>query len=120
MNLPAKQQKEVVRLQFDVRRAQLNIIDSLVEICGLSSKKELFNNAMALMKWAVVETQKGRRIASYDPQRDEIEMVALPGLDLIGIPDANSFTAVGSKISAQPQADNRRKSVMNKTKLGVV
>jgi hypothetical protein len=86
MSAPAKQLKEVVRLQFDVRRAQLNIIEKLVEVCGLSSKKELFSNSMALMKWAVQETQKGRRIASYDPDRDEIEMVALPALDLIEQP----------------------------------
>lgn len=86
MVMEAKQPKDVVRLQFDVKRAHLNIIESLVDACGLSSKKDLFSNAMALMKWAVQETKKGRRIASYDPERDEIEVVALPALDMIEQP----------------------------------
>lgn len=119
MNAPAKQLKDVVRLQFDVRRAQLNIIEHLVEVCGLSSKKELFSNSMALMKWAVQETQKGRRIASYDPERDEIEMVALPALDLIEQPSAAGISAVPSREVTQSKSDERR-TVTGTPKLGVV
>ncbi|MFV0643169.1 MAG: hypothetical protein ACK5NN_01505 [Sphingomonadaceae bacterium] len=119
MNAPAKQLKEVVRLQFDVRRAQLNIIEHLVEECGLSSKKELFSNAMALMKWAVQETQKGRRIASYDPERDQIEMVALPALDLIGQPAVDSIAVVASEEPAKSTLREGR-AVVSKPKLGVV
>lgn len=119
MNAHAKQLKEVVRLQFDVRRAQLNIIEHLVEVCGLSSKKELFSNAMALMKWAVQETQKGRRIASYDPDRDEIEMVALPALDLIEQPKERDFSVTTSSVAASPSS-NEGRSVVSKPKLGVV
>jgi len=114
MNAPAKQLKEVVRLQFDVRRAQLNIIENLVEACGLSSKKELFSNAMALMKWAVQETEKGRRIASYDPERDEIEMIALPALDLVEQPGPTHIS------EAARNASNESRSVVSKPKLGVV
>lgn len=117
--VPAKKLKDVVRLQFDVRRAQLNIIDNLVDICGLSSKKELFSNSMALMKWAVQETQKGRRIASYDPKYDEIEMVALPALDLIEQPDAESISTVTSRETAKASPSEGR-SVVSKPKLGVV
>lgn len=78
-----KSKKDIVRIQFDVRRAQLDIIDNLVEECGLGSKKELFNNSMALMKWAIHETQKGRRVASYHVESDDIEMVALPALEFM-------------------------------------
>lgn len=98
--------KDIIRLQFDVRRAQFNIIEALVETCGLSSKKELFSNAMALMKWAVQETQKGRRIASYDPASGSIELVALPGLDLIQRPD-NLGVAASSKHVDNAQAAQR-------------
>lgn len=119
MNAPAKQLKEVVRLQFDVRRAQLNIIENLVEVCGLSSKKELFSNSMALMKWAVQETQKGRRIASYDPDRDEIEMVALPALDLIEQPSERDFSVAASSEASRTTSKEGR-FVVSKPKLGVV
>lgn len=121
MNAPApvKKLKDVVRLQFDVRRAQLNIIDNLVDICGLSTKKELFSNAMSLMKWAVQETQKGRRIASYDPNRDEIEMVALPALDLIGQPSDHGFSAATAE-EPMRTATGLGRSVASKPTLGVV
>jgi hypothetical protein len=119
MSAPAKQLKEVVRLQFDVRRAQLNIIEKLVEVCGLSSKKELFSNSMALMKWAVQETQKGRRIASYDPDRDEIEMVALPALDLIEQPSKRDLSVAASGETSRTTSKEGR-SVVSKPKLGVV
>lgn len=119
MNAPAKQLKDVVRLQFDVRRAQLNIIETLVEACSLSSKKELFSNAMALMKWAVQETQKGRRIASYDPERDEIEMVALPALDLIEQPGTEGVSVAASRETARITSNGSR-SVVSNPKLGVV
>lgn len=120
MNAPAKQLKEVVRLQFDVRRAQLNIIENLVDACGLSSKKELFSNAMALMKWAVQETQKGRRIASYDPEKDEIEMIALPALDLIEQPGKTDHLSVATSGEPQRTADNQQRSLVSKPALGVV
>jgi hypothetical protein len=97
MSETAKKTRDLVRIQFDVRKAHLEMIDNLVEACGLSSKKELFNNSMALMKWAVEETRKGRRIASYDVDHDKVELVALPALDLV---DAKAS-----------QEDNRRKSL---------
>lgn len=121
MTAPAKQLKEIVRLQFDVRRTQLNIIDNLVETCDLSSKKELFSNAMALIKWAVGETQKGRRIASYDPKKDEIEMVALPALNLITTTELNADGLVEVASGDATQTDRRRRrSVVSKRELGMV
>lgn len=116
---PAEKLKDVVRLQFDVRRAQLNIIDNLVDICGLSSKKELFSNSMALMKWAVQETQKGRRIASYDPKNDEIEMVALPALDLVDQSHLKD-TAVATSREFIQATPNDHRSTVSKPKLGLV
>lgn len=102
--------KDVIRLQFDVRRAQFNIIEALVETCGLSSKKELFSNAMALLKWAVQETQKGRRIASYDPENGSIELVALPGLDLVQHHD--SHRAAASNLDAENESAARERPAL--------
>lgn len=90
----ASKTKDIVRMQFDIRRTQANLIDRLVDTCGLSSKKELFNNSMALMKWAVEETRKGRRIASYDPHTDDVELVALPALDFMAEDQLEYKTAV--------------------------
>lgn len=121
MAMVEKQPKDVVRLQFDVRRAQLNIIDSLVDVCGLSSKKELFNNSMALMKWAVQETQKGRRIASYDPIRDEVEVVALPALDLVEDTSAESSTRTADRTPRHIEEENRSRAANTaRARVGVV
>lgn len=119
MSTAVKQLKEVVRLQFDVRRAQLNVIEHLVDVCGLSSKKELFNNAIALMKWAVIETQKGRRIASYNVETDEIEMVALPALDIA----IESKVVPNERTEKEVEASKRLRresEALRKPQLGVV
>lgn len=111
--------KDIVRLQFDVRRAQLNIIDALQETCGLSSKKELFSNAMALMKWAVEETQKGRKVASYDPVRDEVVTVALPALSF-----SQASGSIGpAMVTTQEgnfETDARGRPAMSAPRLGLV
>lgn len=119
MPVVKKQLKEVVRLQFDVRRAQLTVIDSLVEICGLSSKKELFNNSLALINWAVQETRKGRRIASYNEKTDEIELVALPALNFVPEDMSDTKSEKVATASMNKKSENRVVET-SKPQLGVV
>lgn len=113
MALPVKKANDVVRIQFDVRRAHLDLIDELQEACGLETRKELFNNAVALMKWAVQARLSGRRIASYDPVGDDVEVVALPALDLVGGPEAGRRSKSHAEGTPATMATN-------KPRLGVV
>ena len=70
-----------VRLQFDISRAQFNIMNRLAAVCGLGTRAEVFSNSIVLMKWAAKEVRKGRKIASYDPVSGEIGTVDIPALN---------------------------------------
>ena len=46
------------RLQFDMTQDQLDSLDRLTVECSLATRKELFNYAMTLLRWAVDETKR--------------------------------------------------------------
>ena len=68
-----------VRLQFEVSEEEAQRLDDLRALCGLRTKKDLFNNALTILEWAVRQRQSGRTINSIGPNREqcELEMPAL-------------------------------------------
>ncbi len=72
--------KEMKKLQLEITPSQMENLDSLIQKCGLTTRKELFNNAMTLFAWAVSESEKGNRVASYDEENDRIERLVYPAL----------------------------------------
>jgi len=71
------------RLQIDVTDQQVRDIDALMEKCGVSTKKELFNNAFVLLDWAVKEREKGNVIASIDEETQKYRELHMPILNSI-------------------------------------
>lgn len=71
---------EKTRLQVDMNREKLEGIDRLVEITGVATRKELLDNALTLLAWAVRETRKGRPIGSVNEEGKEFREVAMPCL----------------------------------------
>mgnify|MGYP003674245291 CR=1 FL=1 len=59
-------QSDRFRLQVELTNERMSAIDSLVKVTGMGSRKEFFDNALALMAWAIREREKGRIIASVD------------------------------------------------------
>lgn len=53
------------RLQFEVDEAQLAFLTELQQICRLRTKKDLFENAVTLLSWAVNEVHKGNVVGSF-------------------------------------------------------
>jgi len=53
----------------------------MMEDMGLSSDKELLNNALTFLQWAVGERKKGRDIASLDRENRQYFTARLPALD---------------------------------------
>ena len=73
-----------VRVQIDLAEARVRELEELMKVCGVSTKKELFNNALTLLEWAVREVRKGNSIASVN-DREQGEgyqkgQIALPEL----------------------------------------
>jgi hypothetical protein len=79
-----KKMKDTVRWQIDLVPQQVELLDNLMEVGGISTKKELFNNALTLLEWAIEEAQKGNGIASIDEDRKVVEKLRMPILSAAG------------------------------------
>jgi hypothetical protein len=72
------------RFQIDVSEQKLGTIEELIRLCGLSTKKELFNNALTLFQWAVSEKSAGHTIASIDKSTRKYRELQMPALMEVG------------------------------------
>lgn len=50
---------------------------------GISTKKDLFNQALTLLEWAAKERKTGRIIASVDETNEQYKQVLLPALERV-------------------------------------
>lgn len=72
---------EKTRIQFDLNESKLKEIEALIIAGGLDSRKELFNNALTLLSWAVREAKKGRTITSLDESGQTYTRLLFPMLE---------------------------------------
>jgi len=56
-----------VRLNFELDEAQMAEINALKKKTGANSMKELFNNALTILDWAVEEVAQGKEIVATSP-----------------------------------------------------
>lgn len=71
---------ENVRVQLDISARRLKELEVIMEKCNLSTKKDLFNNALSLFEWAVEECERGNVIASINDREDKIRELTTPAL----------------------------------------
>jgi hypothetical protein len=69
---------ENVRFQFELPGDRALEIERLMTECGIETKKDLFNNALTLLRWAVKETRKGHAIASVDEGSGKFRELQMP------------------------------------------
>ena len=74
---------KVVRLQIELDQDQIRELDDLAEMGGLRTRKEFFNNAFTLMKWAVRERRQARSIGSLDQVGGTYRELTTPYLDSV-------------------------------------
>ncbi len=65
------------RIQIDLPDEKANEIQAMMESHGISTKKQLFNISLNLLKWALKEKAAGRVIASVDEEKDSYKEVIL-------------------------------------------
>lgn len=68
------------RFQVEMTEDQSKLLDELISDAGLSSKRDLFNSALALFYWAVERSKEGRAIASVAPDGQSIRELEMPAL----------------------------------------
>lgn len=71
----------MARLQLDLSESHDLLIDRLRELCDLSTKKDVIENALLLLGWAAGEASKGLSIAAIDEDRKVYKEVNTPALE---------------------------------------
>lgn len=61
---------EKFRVQFEVPEYVLKEIDDLKGMIGVSSRKEVFTNAIAILEWCAYQVENGKSIAAIDDQEE--------------------------------------------------
>jgi metal-responsive CopG/Arc/MetJ family transcriptional regulator len=72
----------MVRIQLDLPDDQVAELDKLMEETRLTTRKDLFNNALTLFLWAVKAKKAGRIIASVD-ENQHIRELVMPSIENI-------------------------------------
>jgi hypothetical protein len=70
-----------MRIQLDLDESGVRMLDRLKEATGSRTHKELFNNAITLLEWAVNQRQHGRIVASLDESDENYRELQMPALE---------------------------------------
>jgi hypothetical protein len=102
-----KSENEKIRVQFDLIPSQVETLENLMTVCALDTRKDLVNNAITLLEWAVDQVRLGKEIVSLDREEKSYEVLRTPAL----MAAARSLQPK-SAISARELADEQRKAVV--------
>ena len=69
------------RIQIELAEGRAKELNDLMVRCGLATKKDLFNNAMSLLEWAIEEVEAGKVVAAVDRAEQRYEVLRMPILD---------------------------------------
>ena len=70
--------KAMIRIQIEVTDEQNARLEAMMAETGVKTKKDLLNNALSLLEWAVAETRSGRVIASVDDEHKRYKELVMP------------------------------------------
>lgn len=70
-----------MRIQLDLDEPGVERLNELREKTGIRTYKELFNNAITLLDWAVRQRQEGRIVASLDETNMNYKELQMPALE---------------------------------------
>lgn len=69
-----------MRIQLDFDEVGIKLIDDLKTQTGIRTHKDLFNNALTILSWAVHQRRNGRIIASLDEENENYRELQMPVL----------------------------------------
>lgn len=80
---------KIVRVQIDIPEDRVNELDELMGEAKISTRKELFNNALTLFEWAIQQRKKGKKICSFDEEREIIQELLMPSIQSVKATSTN-------------------------------
>ena len=69
-------------MQFELSDENAAEVETLARRAGVT-KKDLFNNALTLLEWAIHEVRSGRIIASVDEKEMKLKEISMPLLSAL-------------------------------------
>lgn len=72
--------KAVVRVQLDLTEDRIRELEQLMVKTGVSTRKDVFENALALFEWAVTQAERGRTFGAWDEESETFHEVLMPAL----------------------------------------
>lgn len=67
-----------MRVQFELSEERVKELENLMEETKTKTKKDLLNNALSLLEWAIDERKVGRIIASVNEKENKYKEVIMP------------------------------------------
>jgi hypothetical protein len=68
----------MTRIQFELPEAQVIELKDLMDAAGIQTRKDLLNNALMLLEWALGERRQGRIIVSLDEKNRQHREILMP------------------------------------------
>lgn len=72
-----------MRIQYELSEKENAEIEKMMEDTAISTKRDLFNNALTLFEWAIKEIKKGRVIAAIDEKENKYIALVMPSLSKV-------------------------------------
>jgi len=88
-----------MRIQIELPEENVNELKALMAEAHIETYKELFSNALTLLRWTVQEVKKKRIIASVNEEQTRYKELAMPILQIV----AEAATARRAEESAKVQ-----------------
>lgn len=70
-----------MRIQIDIDESGEQVLNSIKQATGLSTYKDIFNNAVTLFEWAIRQRAEGRIISSLDERTKRYKEMTMPALE---------------------------------------
>ncbi len=70
-----------MRIQIEVDDNGLQVLNAIRQKTGLTTYKDIFNNAVTLLDWAIRQRIEGRVIASLDERTKGYKEMTMPALE---------------------------------------
>ncbi len=70
-----------VGIEFETSPEKFAALEKLREDAQVPTKKELFNNALTLLEWAIKEREAGNNIVSLDEHTGDRRVLRMPILE---------------------------------------
>jgi hypothetical protein len=70
-----------MRIQIEIDDTGSDVLDRIKQSTGVTTYKDIFNNAITLFEWAIRQREEGRVIASLDERTKKYKEMTMPALE---------------------------------------